>query len=630
MGFNEAQAQAIQHTDGPCLVLAGPGSGKTLTIVNRVKYLIEKQKVRPEEILVVTFTRFAAAEMKSRLCLVMGKRDLPVTVGTFHGIYYGILKWAYRMNQENILSETEKYQILRGVINKERMEIFDEEDFIQDIAAEIGKVKNNRIPLEEFVSEKCSADAFRNIYRNYERHRKELKKIDFDDMLKECEELLQNNTPQREYWQKRFSHILIDEFQDINYRQYCIVRLLAERHKNVFAVGDDDQAIYSFRGARPACMQMFVREFAATQILLRTNYRSHQDIVEASLLVINENLDRFPKILEASELNQRKKETYRGTACRVRIKEFRDAPEQMQYLLHRLKGRSTQETCAILFRTNLAMQSVAARLGREGIPYVMKEKTRNIYEHFIVQDIMSYLRIAAGTAERIDFLRVINKPFRNISREAFGKHVSLQALEDYYSMKNNDYSAACNRKACEAIRLWKRQMEFVKNAEPKLAVTFVCKACGYERYLRQRANVENSEKTQEWEEILNYIVEEAGHFKTAKEWQEAQEAFGEQLRKGVARESGDNAQAADGAVRLLTVHASKGLEFDSVWIPDCNEKNFPHGNGLDPEHIEEERRIFYVAMTRAKKDLELLCLTGTAERPRFPSRFLIPLNRYRR
>ena len=284
---------------------------------------------------------------------------------------------------------------------------------------------------------------------------------------------MQNNTPQREYWQKRFSHILIDEFQDINYRQYCIVRLLAERHKNVFAVGDDDQAIYSFRGARPACMQMFVREFAATQILLRTNYRSHQDIVEASLLVINENRDRFPKILEASEPNQRKEETYRGTACRVRIKEFRDAPEQMQYLLHRLKGRSTQETCAILFRTNLAMQSVAARLGRKGIPYVMKEKTRNICITCCTQNIMSYLRIAAGTAERIDFLRVINKPFfMYISGEAFGKHVSLQALEDYYSMKNNDYSADCNRKACEAIRLWKRQMEFVKNAEPKLAVTF--------------------------------------------------------------------------------------------------------------------------------------------------------------
>ncbi len=168
-----------------------PGFGKDAYDCKQSKILIEKQKVRPEEILVVTFTRFAAAEMKSRLCLVMGKRDLPVTVGTFHGIYYGILKWAYRMNQE-YFCETEKYQILRGVINKERMEIFDEEDFIQDIAAEIGKVKNNRIRWKNLY-QKCSADAFRNIYRNYEQHRKELKKIDFDDMLVLCYELFRKD-----------------------------------------------------------------------------------------------------------------------------------------------------------------------------------------------------------------------------------------------------------------------------------------------------------------------------------------------------------------------------------------------------------------------------------------------------
>lgn len=624
---NPSQREAVTFGEGPLLLLAGPGSGKTFTITKRILWLIHEKEVAPEQILVITFTREAALSMQQRFAQTSSFAG-SVNFGTFHSIFYQILLRSGRVQPGNLLNEKQKLNLIYPILKKNK-----------ECSAEIAKSFLDAIAYYKNTGEKEKTlekipeewkNCFPQIYREYESARTKVRGVDFDDMLKECEELLQNNTPQREYWQKRFSHILIDEFQDINYRQYCIVRLLAERHKNVFAVGDDDQAIYSFRGARPACMQMFVREFAATQILLRTNYRSHQDIVEASLLVINENLDRFPKILEASEPNQRKEETYRGTACRVRIKEFRDAPEQMQYLLHRLKGRSTQETCAILFRTNLAMQSVAARLGREGIPYVMKEKTRNIYEHFIVQDIMSYLRIAAGTAERIDFLRVINKPFRNISREAFGKHVSLQALEDYYSMKNNDYSADCNRKAREAIRLWKRQMEFVKNAEPKLAVTFVCKACGYERYLRQRANVENNEKTQEWEEILNYIVEEAGHFKTAKEWQEAQETFGEQLRKGVARESGDNAQAADGAVRLLTVHASKGLEFDSVWIPDCNEKNFPHGNGLDPEHIEEERRIFYVAMTRAKKDLELLCLTGTAERPRFPSRFLIPLNRYRR
>mgnify|MGYP000390595418 CR=1 FL=1 len=301
MGFNEAQTQAIQHTDGPCLVLAGPGSGKTLTIVNRVKYLIEKQKVRPEEILVVTFTRFAAAEMKSRLCLVMGKRDLPVTVGTFHGIYYGILKWAYRMNQENILSETEKYQILRGVINKERMEIFDEEDFIQDIAAEIGKVKNNRIPLEEFVSEKCSADAFRNIYRNYEQYRKELKKIDFDDMLVLCYELFRSRPDVLAQWQKKFRYVLIDEFQDINRIQYDVIRMLAQPENNLFVVGDDDQAIYGFRGADSELMLGFGKDFPnAKQILLGMNYRSTANIVQNSLKLIENNVERYSKKLEAN------------------------------------------------------------------------------------------------------------------------------------------------------------------------------------------------------------------------------------------------------------------------------------------------------------------------------------------
>jgi len=328
MGFNEAQTQAIQHTDGPCLVLAGPGSGKTLTIVNRVKYLIEKQKVRPEEILVVTFTRFAAAEMKSRLCLVMGKRDLPVTVGTFHGIYYGILKWAYRMNQENILSETEKYQILRGVINKERMEIFDEEDFIQDIAAEIVKVKNNRILLEEFVSEKCSADAFRNIYRNYEQHRKELKKIDFDDMLVLCYELFRSRPDVLAQWQKKFRYVLIDEFKDINRIQYDVIRMLAQPENNLFVVGDDDQAIYGFRGADSELMLGFRRDFPdAKQILLGMNYRSTANIVQNSLKLIENNVERYSKKLEANR---------EGGSC-LHIQEVKDPVEEAEYVLEEIQ-----------------------------------------------------------------------------------------------------------------------------------------------------------------------------------------------------------------------------------------------------------------------------------------------------
>lgn len=624
---NPSQREAVTFGEGPLLLLAGPGSGKTFTITKRILWLIHEKKIAPEQILVITFTREAALSMKQRFAQTSSFTS-SVNFGTFHSVFYQILLRSGKVQPGNLLNERQKLNLIYPIL-KTKKEYTAE--IAKNILSAIGFYKNTG--EKEKTLEKVPQEwknCFPQIYREYEAARTKMHGVDFDDMLKECEELLRNNIPQREYWQKCFSYILIDEFQDINYRQYCIVKLLAEKHKNVFAVGDDDQAIYSFRGARPACMQMFVREFAAAQILLPTNYRSHQDIVEASLLVINENRDRFPKRLEACERNKREENAHSENDCRVRIKDFKDAPEQMQYLIQRLKEHTAQETCAVLFRTNLSMQSVAARLGREGIPYVMREKARNVYEHFIVRDITAYLRIARGNAGREDFLRVINKPFRNISREALGNKASLQALTEYYSMKKGDLFAGDNCRAYEAVELLKRQMEFVKNAELKLAVTFICKACGYERYLRQKAGTKSNENIQEWEEILDFIAEDVGHYKTPEEWQEAQDAYGEELQKRTYRESGENTRTAEGAVRLLTVHAAKGLEFDRVWIPDCNEKNFPHGNGQDPEHLEEERRIFYVAMTRAKKDLELLCLTGTGERPRFPSRFLIPLNRYRR
>lgn len=314
---NPSQREAVTFGEGPLLLLAGPGSGKTFTITKRILWLIHEKEVAPEQILVITFTREAALSMQQRFAQTSSFAG-SVNFGTFHSIFYQILLRSGRVQPGNLLNERQKLNLIYPILKKNK-----------ECSAEIAKSFLDAIAYYKNTGEKEKTlekipeewkNCFPQIYREYESARTKVRGVDFDDMLKECEELLQNNTPQREYWQKRFSHILIDEFQDINYRQYCIVRLLAERHKNVFAVGDDDQAIYSFRGARPACMQMFVREFAATQILLRTNYRSHQDIVEASLLVINENLDRFPKILEASEPNNGRKKTYRGTACRVRIK----------------------------------------------------------------------------------------------------------------------------------------------------------------------------------------------------------------------------------------------------------------------------------------------------------------------
>ena len=603
MGFNEAQAQAIQHTDGPCLVLAGPGSGKTLTIVNRVKYLIEKQKVRPEEILVVTFTRFAAAEMKSHLCLVMGKRDLPVTVGTFHGIYYGILKWAYRMNQENILSETEKYQILRGVINKERMEIFDEEDFIQDIAAEIGKVKNNRIPLEEFVSEKCSADAFRNIYRNYEQHRKELKKIDFDDMLVLCYELFRSRPDVLAQWQKKFRYVLIDEFQDINRIQYDVIRMLAQPENNLFVVGDDDQAIYGFRGADSELMLGFGKDFPdAKQILLGMNYRSTANIVQNSLKLIENNVERYSKKLEANR---------EGGSC-LHIQEVKDPVEEAEYVLEEIQkckeNGIKEEEIAILFRVHTDARAVVEAMVERKIPFQMKEHLPNIYEHFIAKDIMAYFRLATGKRRRQDFLQVMNRPKRYLGRDSVsGSQVSFEDMRKFYCDK--DWMI-------DRIDQFEWDVKMLMKMAPYAAIQYIRKRIGYDDFLKEYAFTHQINRS-DLNEVLAEIEEGAKAFSSVEEWFAHVEEYTETLK---VKEKERNRPRP--GVRLMTIHASKGLEFKQVFLIAANEGRIPYQKAKTDKEIEEERRLFYVAMTRAKDFLKICYVKIKNGKEVTPSRFV--------
>lgn len=603
MGFNEAQAQAIQHTDGPCLVLAGPGSGKTLTIVNRVKYLIEKQKVRPEEILVVTFTRFAAAEMKSRLCLVMGKRDLPVTVGTFHGIYYGILKWAYRMNQENILSETEKYQILRGVINKERMEIFDEEDFIQDIVAEIGKVKNNRIPLEEFVSEKCSADAFRNIYRNYERHRKELKKIDFDDMLVLCYELFRSRPDVLAQWQKKFRYVLIDEFQDINRIQYDVIRMLAQPENNLFVVGDDDQAIYGFRGADSELMLGFGKDFPdAKQILLGMNYRSTANIVQNSLKLIENNVERYSKKLEANR---------EGGSC-LHIQEVKDPVEEAEDVLEEIQkckeNGIKEEEIAILFRVHTDARAVVEAMVERKIPFQMKEHLPNIYEHFIAKDIMAYFRLATGKRRRQDFLQVMNRPKRYLGRDSVsGSQVSFEDMRKFYCDK--DWMI-------DRIDQFEWDVKMLMKMAPYAAIQYIRKRIGYDDFLKEYAFTHQINRS-DLNEVLAEIEEAAKAFSSVEEWFAHVEEYTETLK---VKEKERNRPRP--GVRLMTIHASKGLEFKQVFLIAANEGRIPYQKAKTDKEIEEERRLFYVAMTRAKDFLKICYVKIKNGKEVTPSRFV--------
>ena len=593
MGFNQAQKKAVSHGEGPCLVLAGPGSGKTLTIVNRIKYLIEEYKVRPEEILVVTFTRFAAAEMKSRLCALMGKQTLPVTVGTFHGIYYGILKWAYRMGQQNILSEEEKYQILRSAAGKQKMEVFDEEDFIQDIAAEIGKIKNNRIDPDEFVSEKCSADAFREIYREYERQRKKLRKID----------LFTSRPDVLAAWQKKFRYILIDEFQDINRIQYDVIRMLALPENNLFVVGDDDQAIYGFRGADSSLMFRFREDYPeAAQILLGTNYRSTANIVRNSLKVIEHNEHRFQKDLKASRDNG---------AC-IHVQELKDPNEEAQYILDEIEKKEQEGTApekiAVLFRIHTDARPVVEALLERHISFQMKEHLPNLYNHFIGKDIQAYFRLALGERKRQDFLQVMNRPKRYIGRDSLsGNTVSFEEIRKFY----------CDREwMMDRVDQFEWDVKMLKKMAPYAAIQYIRKRIGYDDFLKDYALTHNVNKADLFD-VLSEIEEAAKPYASIEDWFVHVQEYTEMLRLKERQRS-----LKQEGVRLMTIHAAKGLEFDAVFLIEANEGRIPYKKAKTEKETEEERRLFYVAMTRAK-DLLKICYVKTKNGKEVsPSRFV--------
>lgn len=601
MSLNKTQAKAVSHKDGPCLVLAGPGSGKTLTIVNRIKYLIEKCNVRPEEILVVTFTRFAAQEMKNRLCSLMGKKNLPVTAGTFHGIFYGILRCTYRMNGQNILSEEEKYQLLREVISRQEAEVFDEEDFISDIAAEIGKIKNNRLDVEEYVSEKCSAETFREIYSQYEEERKRRRKIDFDDMLVLCYNLLSSRPEVLEGWQRKFRYILIDEFQDINRIQYDVIRLLALPQNNLFVVGDDDQAIYGFRGADSELMFQFRKDYPqADQILLGMNYRSTEYIVRNSLKVIRHNERRFEKQLEAYR---------KGGAC-LHVQELADPAEEAEYILDEIEKCISDgvrpEDIAVLFRIHTDAGPVAEALVERRIPFQMKEHLPNIYNHFIGKDIQAYFRLAMGERRRQDFLQVMNRPKRYIGRDSLaGRAVSFEDIRNHY----------CDKEwMMDRIDQFEWDVKMLAKMAPYAAIQYIRKRIGYDDFLRDYAFLHNIPRT-DLTEVIGEIAEAARPYRTLEEWFRHVEEYTHILQE---KQKKDNPEG----VRLMTIHAAKGLEFHTVFILDANEGRIPYKKARTDAQTEEERRLFYVAMTRAREKLTVCYVKTKSGKETAPSRFV--------
>lgn len=601
--FNKEQEEAITHKGGPLMVLAGPGSGKTLVITYRVKWLIENAGVHSSNILVITFTRAAAEEMKKRFFMFDGMANTPVTFGTFHSIFFMILRYAYRYTAANIIREDVKRRYIKEMTENMELEIEDENEFLSGIINEISYVKGEMMSLSYYHSNNCSDELFAQIYEGYEKRLREENLIDFDDMLVFCYELLKEREDIRTLWQNKFQHILIDEFQDINKVQYEIIRMLAGKGDHLFIVGDDDQSIYRFRGARPEIMLGFEKDYPeAKKVILNTNYRCSEEIVEGAEHLISHNTKRFPKNMQAA----------RGSKVPITFRNLKDAGEECTDILKGIrfyyKKGIPLEDMAVIFRTNTQPRLLVGRLMEYNIPFQMRDVIPNIFDHWIARNILTYIKLAMGNRDRKLFLQVMNRPKRYISRSMITEpQVDLKKLKQQTFGKKWLY---------EKIDKLEMDLYLLRKMEPYAAIQYIRNGIGYEDYMNEYAQFRRM-NPDDLEEVLNQIQESAKEYHSFEEWFAYIESYGEELRKQM--EAGRQQKSG---VTLTTMHSSKGLEYEVVFVMDINEGVTPHKKAVKEADLEEERRLFYVAVTRAKTYLFLYSVKELYQKDAQISRYI--------
>lgn len=611
MKLNRGQDEAIKHGNGPCMVLAPPGSGKTLIVTERTRYLIEESGIRPDQILVITFTRYAAREMKERFERLTAGKNYPVTFGTFHSIFYGILKCAYGIGANNLMSEKESSVLLQEVLDQTDIEstpeVEDEEELVRELLREVGMVKNGLYHLKDFHSKYLTQDEFAEVFRSYEHQKKELKKFDFDDMLVQCYALFRKKPEILQGWQKRFQYILIDEFQDINRVQYEVIRMLAAPRYNLFVVGDDDQSIYGFRGAKPELMLYMKQEFPSLRtISLTVNYRSTEFITGAAARVILHNDTRFYKRVQS----------FRGRGQNVHVQEVLDEQEEAQYITEEIQKKLDQGIkpgeIAVLFRTAVQARMISEILSEHRIPFEMRDYVTNFYRHFIVKDMMAYLQLAAGKRDRSLFLTICNRPLRYLARNSMeNRQVNFEDLRKFYCDK--DWML-------DIIDQFDVDVRMMKNMAPYAAIQYIRKKIGYDDFLKEYA-----EKHQiPWKQLMDVMAEleeRSKNFKSYDEWEIHIAKYTQELEEQQAKARKIKGER-ENKVQLMTIHSAKGLEFEDVFVIHANEGEIPHQKAEKKDEIEEERRLFYVALTRAKNNLCISYITQKNGNSIKPSRFV--------
>ena len=583
---NKEQQHAIQFGTGPLLVLAGPGSGKTYVITHRIIHLISECHISPNNILVITFTKAAALEMQNRATKAY-KPCSYVQFGTFHSIFYHILKLSNPNRNYQLATDQERISIIKEIIQKEDF-VEKNTDLMQETEnciKEISIYKNScftdlkntdddakntykinmKSNVDNIDSERMGilSEKYQNVYRLYEEWLADNQKLDFDDMIKLCYQQLKQDVRLREYWQNRFSHILIDEFQDINQMQYETIRLLSN-NQNIFAVGDDDQAIYSFRGSNPEMMKKFVQDYQAKTICLSCNYRSHKDIVEASMHFISHNKNRFDKRIVAINREDNSIHLLQKPSKKEVLSAIRNE-------IQHYKKQYPQKTQAVLTRTNhlaYAYQNMASE---------------ECEDRILALDMLAYLQFINCGQKRSDFLKIMNKPVRYIP---FG--VVAEPVVSFPLLKRRLLDKPWIAQRLAELEM---QVEYVRKLDLPGQARYIYKAMGYETYYKE--NLQRNENSASYRNAFAVFVNK---LKSCTSLEELKREY-ETDKKSVQMTE---------KFFVMTYHASKGLEFDRVYLPDLEYGKVPHGRMLTEKDLEEERRMFYVACTRAKESLWLL------------------------
>ena len=599
---NAAQMEAILHKDGPAMVLAGPGSGKTFVIVQRLRCLIEEYQVDPSSVLVITFTKAAAIEMQQRFLKITDSSYPEVCFGTFHSVFYQIIRRSNPKDNISIVNEITKFKIIKDIVlevadrrNLPKNQLSDILEDIKDIISEISRVKNTDIDILSYRGSNSFSAIFSEIFLGYNNRLKEFGLIDFDDMIIRCFEELRKSQEMRKLWSEKFRYILIDEYQDINPMQQRVIELLCENN-NLFVVGDDDQSIYGFRGSDPSIMMQFKEKYAdknAKIINLNVNYRCGKDILDNALLLVEQNKKRLNKKLSADVSNGK---------GHIYARRYANLDKQNKAIVSFLENNSELlGKIAFIFRTNQEAATLARVLKAAGFDTNLDNVTTAFYEAPAVKLCEDYLKFIYLGNRREDFLKIMNKPSGYISRQALTKDiVDEKELLDFY--RGN----ADKRKE---ITILFRNLKMIKGMRPQLAV----------RYLRKEVGIEKIYQDQT--ECLDELS--ALSLKVYDNRELLKEIANHRLNSSDNKKASGNKKNC--CIQLLTMHGSKGLEFDTVWIPDLNEGIIPSRSSVTLPQIEEERRMLYVGMTRAKKALILSYLTGDKENPRLPSRFLRPI-----